>query len=172
MVYKKIFLIFVFLIFLINFVSAHCPLCTIGAGVAAGAAVYLGVSKIIVALFIGAFAVSIGWWFGNIIKKRYIPFQKTSLIVGSFLLTVIPLMPLFNVIGPLYLPFIGEYGKTYAINYALIGSIFGGLVVTSTPSISQRITKLRKGKMVPFQGIILTFILLLIIALIIQFTIV
>lgn len=173
---KKLLTLPLSLILFSNFVSAHCPLCTIGAGAAAAGAVYLGVSTVIVGLFIGAFAVSMGWWFGNVIEKKYnkkyIPFQKTILIIASFLLTVIPLMPLFTAIGPVYIPFIGDYGKTYAVNYALVSSIFGGLIVCSTPSLSNKLSHLRKGKRIPFQGIVLTFLLLIIASLIIQFKIV
>ena len=48
---KKILSIFV-VVFSMAFVRAHCPLCTIGAGAAAAGAVWLGVSKVVVALFI------------------------------------------------------------------------------------------------------------------------
>mgnify|MGYP006929334256 CR=1 FL=1 len=59
-------------IFSARIVSAHCPLCTIGAGAAAGAAIWLGISKVVVAMFIGAFAMSMGMWFSRIIKKQSI----------------------------------------------------------------------------------------------------
>src|SRR3990167_9169006 len=134
---KKIilFLSSIFTLVLTPKVLAHCPLCTIGAGAAAAGAVWLGVSKVVVALFIGAFAMSMGMWFSKIPKKRYIPFQKTIIVLLIFLTTVIPLIPLFKAIGPLYLSFIGEYGNTYAINYSLISSLFGGAVVFSSPLI-------------------------------------
>ena len=57
---------------------AHCPLCTIGAGALGAGAIWLGVSSVVVALFIGAFAMSMGMWFARIIKKQYVPFQKNS----------------------------------------------------------------------------------------------
>ena len=60
---KKFFVLPLLAIFLVRFISAHFPLCTIGAGAAAGAAVWLGVSKVVVALFIGGFAMSMGMWF-------------------------------------------------------------------------------------------------------------
>src|SRR3989344_9503518 len=85
-------------------VSAHCPLCTLGAGAAAAGAVWLGVSKVVIGLFIGAFAMSMGMWFSKIPKKKYIPFQKTLIILAIFLTTVLPLSPIFKAIGPLYLP--------------------------------------------------------------------
>ena len=167
----KLFFSFLFpLVFLIKTVSAHCPLCTIGAGAAAGAAVWLGVSKVVVALFLGAFAMSMGMWFARLLskKRKYIPFQNTLVIVGVFLLTILPLLPIVKVIGPLYLSFIGSYGKTFAFNYAIASSLLGGVLTFIAPTLSKKITELRKGKMLPFQGMILTFSLLIIAGAIIQ----
>ncbi|MEK6829975.1 MAG: hypothetical protein AABY15_07705 [Nanoarchaeota archaeon] len=165
---KKFFIFPLLTIFLAKLISAHCPLCTIGAGAAAAGAVWIGVSKVVVALFIGGFAMSMGMWFSKIIKKRHIPFQKTLIVIVVFLTTIIPLMPLFTAIGPLYLSFIGTYGATYAVNYSLVSSLFGGLVVFSAPFLSKKLSKLRKGKIIPYQGIMLTFSLLIIIGGIIQ----
>ncbi len=173
---KKLFLALltpIFIIILAKLVSAHCPLCTVGAGAAAAGAVWLGVSKVVVALFMGAFAMSMGMWFARVLdkKKRFIPFQYSLIVILVFVLTVWPLMPIFKAIGPLYFSFIGEYGTTYAINYSLISSLFGGGIVLLSPTTSKKITKLRKGKIIAFQGMILTFALLLIAAILIQFLI-
>ncbi|PIN91743.1 hypothetical protein COU61_01865 [Candidatus Pacearchaeota archaeon CG10_big_fil_rev_8_21_14_0_10_35_13] len=154
-------------IFIIPSVMAHCPLCTIGAGAAAGAAIWLGVSKVVVALFIGAFAMSMGMWFSRLIKKKYVPFQKTLIITIIFLTTVFPLMPLFSAIGPLYIPFIGAYGATYALNYSLGSSLLGGGITLISPGLNKKIKeKTKRG--FPYQGIVLTFSLLLIASLVIQ----
>lgn len=158
----------IFLIFLVPTVKAHCPLCTIGAGAAAAGAVWLGVSKVVVALLIGGFSMSMGLWFSRVIKKKYIPLQGPIITIVVFLTTVLPLMPIFKVIGPLYLSFIGEYGTTFAVNYSLATSILGGIIVFSSPKISKKLTNLRKGKMLPFQGVILTISLLIITGGIIQ----
>jgi len=165
---KRFLILPTFVIFLINSVSAHCPLCTIGAGVAGAGAVWLGVSKVVVALFIGAFAMSMGFWFSNIIKKRYVPFQKTLIVIVVFATTVFPLMPIFSAVGPLYLSFVGDYGTTYAVNYSLGSTLLGGVVILSSPSISRSLTRIRKGKMIPFQGMIITFLTLIITGSIIQ----
>ena len=155
-------------IFPINFISAHCPLCTIGAGAAAGAAVWLGVSKVVVALFIGAFAMSMGLWFSRIVKKQYVPYQKTAIVSVVFLTTLLPLLPFFKAISPLYIPFIGEYGLTYAVNYSIASAVFGSLIVLISPFASRQLSKLRGGKIIPFQGVIITLLSLLIIGGIIQ----
>ena len=167
---KKFFILPILVVFLVKFISAHCPLCIIGAGAAGAGAIWLGVSKVVVALFIGGFAMSMGMWFARIPKKRYIPFQKTLIIAIVFLTTVLPLIPLFKAIGPLYLSFIGEYGKTYAFNYSLASSLLGGLLVFISPAISKKLTKARKGKIIPFQGTILTLSLLIILGIFIQFS--
>lgn len=164
---KKFLSFFVLPILLIENISAHCPLCTIGAGAAAGTAVWLGVSKIVIALFIGAFAMSMGMWFAKIVKKKYLPFQKTAIISIIFLTTIIPLMPIFSAIGPLYIPFVGDYGLTFAFNYSLLSSFLGGGVVLISPKLNHKIKEKRNGKAIPFQGILLTFLLLFITALII-----
>ena len=168
---KKNFLFFGFLeyfIFLVKNVSAHCPLCTLGAGAAAAGAVWLGISKVVVALFVGAFATSMAMWFVRIIKKQYFPFQNTFIILGVFFTTVLPLLPIFNTMGPLYIPFIGKYGTTYVFNYSLVSSLFGGGIVFLSPILSKKISSFRKGKIFPFQGVLLTLGLLIIFGGIIQ----
>jgi len=156
------------IIFLSKNIMAHCPLCVVGAGAAGAAAMWLGVSQVVVALFIGAFAMSMGMWFAKIIKKKYIPLQNFLIVAIIFFTTVLPLMPLFKALGPLYLSFIGDYGTTYIFNYSLASSFLGGLIVLSTPLISKSITKKRNNKTFPFQGTLLTLVLLIIIGVLIQ----
>ena len=106
-------------------------------------------------------------WFAKIVKKKYLPFQKTAIISIIFLTTIIPLMPIFSAIGPLYIPFVGDYGLTFAFNYSLLSSFLGGGVVLISPKLNHKIKEKRNGKAIPFQGILLTFLLLFITALII-----
>ncbi len=144
--------------------AAHCPLCTVGAAAAAGGAAYLGVDPAVIGLFVGAFAVSTGWWVSRLVKKQYLPQQKWLIILISFLLTMIPLMPIISTAYPLYIPWFGSYGsmlnRTYVINPAWITGIMGGLVVSTTPWLSKKISGLREGKVFPFQGVVLTALLL------------
>ena len=173
---KKLLLLIPFLsIFFVKNVEAHCPLCTIGAGAVAGGAVYLGVNQAAIGVFIGAFAVSMGWWVSRLIKKQFIPFQKWALIILSFVLTIFPILIIMSDIQPLYISIMGGYGtllnRTYLLNLFLIGSVIGGITLSLTPWLSSKITKLRKGKMVPYQGIILTFLPLIIIGVIMQLVI-
>ncbi len=157
---------------LIKSVYAHCPLCTIGAAAAAGGAAWLGVSKVVIGVFIGAFAVSIGWWISNLIKKQYIPFQRLLIILFSFITTIIPLLVIIGGKYPVYISLIGDYGsllnRTYIIDLFFIGSILGGFIVSITPWLSKKITEIRNGKMLPYQGIILTLALLVILSITIE----
>ena len=159
--FRNLLLLLLAPVLLAKSVLAHCPLCTIGAGAAAGAAVWLGVSQVAVALFLGAFAMSMGMWFSKLIKKRYIPFQKTLIIVAVFALTFFPLLPMISAIGPLYLSFIGEYGATFAVDYSLYSGLLGALMVFVVPAPSRKITKWRKGKHIPFQIMLLDFVSLI-----------
>lgn len=170
---KKIFFSFLFAIPLIKVVSAHCPLCTIGAGAAAAGASMIGVSHIVIALFMGAFAMSMGLWFSKVIKKQYIPFQKTLITLVIFFTTVLPLLPLFSQTSGFHLSLMGGYGsllnRTYLVNVSLLSSFFGGILVFSSPRISQSLTKLRKGKFIPYQGVTITLSLLVVIGVLFQF---
>ena len=171
--FKGFFLLF-FSLALVKNAYAHCPLCTVGAAAAAGGAAWLGVSKIVIGIFIGAFAVSIGWWVSNLIKKQYIPFQRLLIILFSFVTTVFPLlgMEVMRSNYPFLASFFGDYGslfnRTYIINLFLIGSVIGGFIVSLTPWLSRKITIVRNGKMLPYQGIMLTFALLIVSSAIIE----
>ena len=161
---KFVFSFFVFLFLLAEKAFAHCPLCTVGAAAAAGGAAWLGVNNASIGVFIGAFAVSMGWWISNLTKKRYVPFQRQLIIAISFATTIPPLMPIMKGIYPLFISIAGAYGslinRTYLINAFLMGSIIGGFIVSITPWLSKKITDACKGKTLPYQGITLTFGLL------------
>ena len=169
---KKKLLSFGIFPFLLKIAYAHCPLCTIGAAAAAGTASYFGLNKAIIGIFIGAFAVSIGWYASKLIKRKFIPFQKTLLIIFSFFATIIPLIPLIESSYPFSVFLFGKYGslfnRTYLLNLFLLGSVIGSFIVSITPWLSEKITRLRYGKFIPFQGILLTFTLLLISSIIVE----
>src|SRR3989338_3060950 len=100
-------------------IHAHCHLCTVGAAAAAGGAAYMGVSTSVVGLFIGAFFVSTGWWVSNLLKKKFIPFQKIVLILVSYIATVLPILHLMPGFYPLLISFSGDYGSLNGINFFL-----------------------------------------------------
>lgn len=172
---KKILILPFLSLFLIEKVSAHCPLCTVGAAAAAGGALWLGVSNVVVSLFLGAFAISMGLWFGKLIKKKYVPYQNFLIVIASFLLTILPILPIISSehgFLPLYISLIGDYGsllnRTYLINTSLLSSLSGGILVFISPFISKNISKLRNGKIIPFQGVAITLTILIITGIIMQ----
>ena len=170
---KELIFLFLFsIILLVKNASAHCPLCTITAGAAAAGGVYLGVNKLIIGLLIGAFAMSMGMWFARIVKKKYIPFQKTLIIAIIFFITVLPLLPIFSKVTGFSVDLFGDYGtlfnRTYVVDQSLLISLLGGLIVFISPTLNKKI-KEKTNKSIPFQGIILTFLVLIIASLIIQF---
>src|SRR3989338_67274 len=89
---------------------AHCPLCTMGVGLLAVGASFLGISMTSIGLFIGAFGVATGIWIGRLIPKR-IPQQINLLAIFSWLLTVIPLSKLSDKYVSFYLNLSGDYGS-------------------------------------------------------------
>jgi len=159
-------------ILLFKQVYAHCPLCTAGAALAAGGAAYFGVSTIIIGLFLGAFAVSMGFWVSRLIKKKYIPFQRTLIILTSFATTIFPLMKVIEGFHPFFISLIGSYGsllnRTYLVNDILIGSLLGSIIVIAAPFLSSTLTRFRNNKILPFQGVIITLSLLAVSSLIVE----
>ncbi len=160
------------LLFFPKLALAHCPLCTAGAGVLAVLAVSLGISSVIVGVMIGAFALALGMWLAGLPKKKYIPAQYCILSILIFLGTIIPIMPLIRDYDPLYISWWGKYGtlfhNTYTIDLFLVGVAIGAVIILIAPYVSRLVTTLRKGKFLPYQGVSITFALLIIVSALIQ----
>ena len=116
--------------------------------------------------------MSMGMWFSRIPKKKYIPFQKTLIITIIFLIAVLPLLPIFSSVTGIGVDLFGDYGtllnRTYVVDKSLLSSFLGGLIVFISPILNRKI-KEKTNKSIPFQGIILTFLILIIASLTIQF---
>lgn len=160
---KKLVIMLVMLIGLLPRVSAHCPLCTVGAGAGVAVARFYGVHDIIVGLFLGAVIVSSALWFSKWVKSKInfillealivvgtfltfgIPFYYTGLITKT---NVVKLMPeTYSIFG------FGALG----VDSLLFGMILGSIVVWGAFSFSEYIKK-KKGKVLfPYQGV--TFML-------------
>lgn len=152
---------------------AHCPLCTAGAGALAILAASMGVPSITVGVLIGAFAMALGLWVANIIKKQYIKLQKPLISLIIYLSTILPIMPLIKHYYPFYVSLYGEYGSilhnTYTINLFILGSIIGGAIMIASKPISQFISKLNNNRiLIPYQGVFITISLLIITSILIQ----
>ncbi len=139
---------------------AHCPLCTAGAGVVALGAAKLGVGPMAVGILLGAFAVALGLWVARLLKKQYVPRQKAVLAIFSFATTIFPLQSALADYTSVYLPFWGEYGKTLVINLFIVGAIIGGVLILFSPYLSKKLALARGGAMYPFQGMVITLVLL------------
>jgi len=156
------------LIILPQLVLAHCPLCTAAAGAGIGIARWAGVDDSIVGLFLGAFIVSLGLWFNNLLKKRKvnIPLQKILLIFASFLLTIIPLylagiIKNFAIVKSL--PELSLLGfGVFGIDKLLFGTIIGVVFVGFSFSLSDYIKKVNGKVLFPYQGILFMIITLFI----------
>ncbi len=166
---KKLLLLSLILLISIPLVYAHCPLCTMAVGTGVVAAKYYGLDTSIIGLLVGAFAVSIGLWIGLKLKKEYIKFQLSLIVLASFLLTIIPI-----IIGiksdSIYLPimFLGT-AKVYWIDKLLFGSIIGGLLCLAGYWVHNYIKKSRGKVLFPYQGIAITLFLLLISSVVLYF---
>ena len=159
------FILFIFLFFIlgISFVSAHCPLCAGAVGVAAVGASYMGIDNSIVGLFVGAFSISTGIWFAKKIKKKYFKFQSFSLVLSSFLLTVIPSAKVVNDLSYFKFVLFG-LNKIYFIDKILVGSIIGALITLFALYLHNKIKQINGKVLIPYQGVFLTLILLIMIS--------
>ena len=171
---KKIFFVFPLSIVLLLFnafqVMAHCPLCTGAVGMAAVTAKYYGMDPSIIGLFVGAFGISTGLWFGRWLQKKtgrtYIPFQFAVMTILSFVLTVVPLR--FISTDNIYLPLLwwGEPGsmfnKIYWVDKIIFGSVLGGLLTVIGYGVHHLIKQVHGRVLFPFQGIAITLAFLVI----------
>lgn len=162
------------LIFIPKITLAHCPLCTVGAGALAVLAASFGVATASVGVFIGAFSLALGLWFAKILKKKYFQNQDFVVTVVIFLSTIIPIMPFIKEYKPFYVSLAGDYGtllhNTYAINLYLLGAIIGAALLFVSPYLSAMLTRTRGDKTLPYQGLVITFVLIIVAGVILQFT--
>ncbi len=152
---------------------AHCPLCTLGAGAAALAASWLGVGKGAIGVFVGGFAVALGFWMPRVVRKQYVPRQRQVLFGLVVISTVLPLVPSFTHYTPLYVHLAGGYGtllnRTYLIDLFLVGAVVGGAMVWLAPTMSRMLSRLRGKRLFPYQGVMITLGLLMLSAIALQF---
>lgn len=154
---------------------AHCPLCTAGAGALAVFAASMGVPTSVVGVFVGAFALALGLWVSRMIKKKHIVHQNILLVAVIFLTTIIPILSFADEYRSFSIFIYGDYGsllnRTYLINNFLLGAIVGGVLLLAAPWVSRKFTEARQGKKLPYQGLGVTFGLLIVAALLFQFAI-
>lgn len=155
--------------------KAHCPLCTAGAGALAVFAATFGVSTMAIGVFVGAFSVALGLWMAKIAKKwkQRLEYQSTIIAVLVAISTVLPMLPLVSEYMSVNIYWFGSYGnpfnRTYLLHTFLTGTLIGALIMLSSPYISSWAKRLRGGKLIPYQGIVITLVLLISVSLAIQF---
>ena len=93
------------------------------------------------------------------------------MILATFFLTVLPVAPLIREYKPLYVALVGNYGTllhtTYTMDLFIVGAVIGAGVIWAVPYISKGLTRIT-GTTIPFQGMTLTLILLVIVSLLVQ----
>ena len=142
---------------------AHCPLCTAGAGGAAAIASSLGIGMGIVGVFLGAFGLAMGLWFDGVLDREIVPQQRWVVGIGLFLSIIVPVTLGGTEYSSIYVNVAGGYGtplnRTYLVDRFLLGALLGGMTVAVAPRLSRWITE-RRDRTLPFQGLVLTFVLL------------
>lgn len=145
--------------------NAHCPLCTGGAAATAAVAAYFGVTYGSLGVLLGGFTMALALWIAHKPKKQYVPHQAKLLFWGIYLSTIIPFYYMFK--GDYvsrYIAMGGDYGsmtnRTYLIDLFILGAVAGSAVVYFAPALSAWLTK-KRGKSFKFQGLLLTFVLLI-----------
>ena len=151
---------------------AHCPLCTAGAGLVFLGAYWIGVNGLTIGVLMGALALAFGLWMATLLKKKFVPQQDNIIGIFSWATTLIPLQEVFSDYTSIYIDWGGDYGtlfnRTYPLNLYLVGGIVGGLILYMAPWLSRSVSQWR-GKTIPFQGMIITFVLLILTSLVTQF---
>lgn len=169
---KKKFIVFVIMVFIFLPLTtyAHCPLCTAGAGILALIAASLGVPAVIISTLLGGFALAMGLWFAKIIKKKYFNYQDYLVAGLVYLSTVLPLWPVLKEYKILYAPLLGfdKYANKVPVDIYITGVILGAIILVSSPYISAKLSEIAKRQLIPFQGIAITMILLILIPLLIN----
>jgi len=154
-------------------VSAHCPLCTGGAGAAAVVAAYFGVKYGALGVLLGGFSVALGLWIAHKPKQRF-KYQSLILFWAIYLSTIIPFYYMFR--GDYvskYISMNDDYGsllnRTYLIDLFIIGAVLGSIALFVAPKLSLVLSEKRGGKSIRFQGLLISFALLILSSVILQF---
>ena len=151
---------FLFFLFAIQPVLAHCPLCVAATGAAVATSRWLGVDDIITGIFIGGMIISTSLWFNNILKKgnkskEYIKFQSTLIFLVT-LISVITGFHFLDIIGP------KNYFKLFGLDKILIGTFTGIAVSILGLKFHDFLRKINNNKnYIPLQSIVILLLFLI-----------
>lgn len=161
---KKIFLAFLFLIFLGKISLAFCPVCTVAVGAGVGLSQYFGIDDLISGSWLGGFLMALTFWTIDFLNKRKIKFlfRKPLILIFWYSLSILPLYSL---------RFIGQSeNKFWGRDKLLLGIIAGSLVFLFSFFFHNFLIKKNKGKVFfPFQKVIIPVFFLLVLSLIFYF---
>lgn len=141
----SLYLTFVFTLTFPSIVSAHCPLCVVGAGAGLSISRYLGVDDSITGVWIAAFLGALALWTARLLKKKYLPLQKPLIYIGVFGLSLWSFYA-FNLINE-------HAGLIMGMPKLTFGILLGGIVFYLV-DIANAFIKQRRGKVLfPYQPI-------------------
>lgn len=124
---------------------AHCPLCTVGIVGGLTLTRWLGIDDIYSGIWIGALVGSISFWFGNSLKKKYLPYQEYLIFLILFLLTIMPFIYMS--------PSLALFGGSRLFT----GLVVGGIVFIASGFLDKGLRQVNSGRpLVPYQGVIST----------------
>lgn len=170
---KKLFLPLVSIVTLIGLsetATAHCPLCTAAAGTGIGFAKYFGIDLLIFGLWLGFLMLSMSLWW---MKSNYIPLSREK---NHHQLIIVVIVSLGFLI-PFYFAGLLQskhvvviFNRIFIFNRLLLGTILGIAIAWGTYKISRILKERNNGEVyIPFQSIILTTLVLIVLSLLIHF---
>lgn len=126
-------------------VSAHCPLCVVGASAGLSLSRILGIDDSITGVWIAAFLGALSLWMGNSLKKKYLPKQTELIYIGVFGLSLWSFYA-FNLIDE-------HAGLIMGIPKLTFGILLGGIVFYLV-DVANAFIKQKRGKVLfPYQPI-------------------
>lgn len=161
---KKLIIILLLNILVINITYAICPLCTVAVGAGVGITHWLGIDDTVTGLWIGGFIASLIMWTIYWLDGKNIHFKGRKIIItlAYYLIIIVPLYPL-NIIGqPLNI--------LWGIDKLLLGIILGSIAFF-IGSIGYAYLKKRNNNQpyFPFQKVVMPVAPLIILSIIFYF---
>lgn len=127
-------------------VSAHCPLCVVGAGAGLSLSRVLGIDDSITGIWMAAFLGAMSLWIGNSLKKKYVPFQEFIIYIVIFATTIVSFYR-FGLINE-------HNGLIGSLPKITFGMLTGGILFYLVDKGNALIKKVRGKVLFPYQPII------------------
>ena len=137
--------------------SAHCPLCTAGAGAGLALSRWLGIDDSISGIWIAAFLGATALWGAYALKKKYIPYQETVIYLAVFGLTIWSFYQ-FKLVNE-------HAGLIMGVPKLTFGIVSGGVVFYLVELTNKLVRKTRGKVLFPYQPIVFSLGSMLILSL-------